>query len=184
MAEAAHTEKRYPVKFPAPAPTVVPAPVSDGIPVGTGRKLNTYVHDWLNVREFEAMMPGWDIVQYMCYKSVGPNSWTINICPEEVLSCEREGAIQTLYVNEVFKVYVGIADSTREQVSQMARGYGEISPDAVLFLMRLHEFLHPPSDNLEEPTPLAGKTLQKAVDMMLENGINLHDLIKSPATPQ
>ena len=180
MPEVDQNEKRYPVKFAAPNPAVAPPHRTDGEPTSDGRPLKTYIHDWMTVQEFEALMPNQDIVRYMCYETVGPDSWTINIAPEEVLSCERDHAVQTLYVNEVLRVYVGRRDQTAADTNQMARGYGEISPDAMLFLMRLHEFLNPPTDNFDPPNTPNGDTLQKAVDLMLENGIKLHDLIKTP----
>ena len=173
--------KRYPVKFPAPRPIRLPAPPPDKSATGEARELKTYVKDWLTVEEFKYLMPEVDIVNFMCYEAVGPDSWPINICAEDVLSCESRHAVQTTYINAVRQVYLGQQEQSPEQIEKIARHYGEISPDAVLFLMRLHEYLHHTEDNFEQPEEPDEATLSAAVGMMVQNEIGLHHLIKNPS---
>ena len=174
--------KRYPVKFAAPALVNMPATSPNEGATSEARELKTYVKDWLTVEEFNYLMPEHDIVKFMCYEAVGPESWTINLHASDVLSCESRRAVQTIYVNAVRNVYLGKDQETPEKIEKIARGYGEISPDAVLFLMRLHEYLNDPEDNFEAPQAPDEETLSKAVEMMINNDVALHHLTKNDNT--
>ena len=145
-----------------------------------GRELQTYVKDWVTLEEFETLMPGEDIVRYMCYEAVGPEHWTINIHPEEVLTWERDNAVQSIYVKSMFRNYQDQFEEKPERLAKTTRGYGEISPDAVLFLMKLHEMLNWPKDDFTPHIPLEDEELSKAIQLMVENGVTIHDLIKYP----
>ena len=165
----AHTDKRYPVKFKAPNQAQVP---------DTDRSLDTYVHDWLTVEEFNRMMPGQNIIQYMSYEALGPDDWGVRITPDEVLSCERNRAAQTIFINAVRSHYLSQAELAPDDVSKIARDYDDISPATVLFLLHVMEILISPVDNFDPPPVLEGEELKKAVNLMVEQGVRYHDLLK------
>ena len=178
MTTKPNNPKTYPVKFVAPNPVQLPVDMSDGQNPVEGRQLNTYVKDWLTLDEFDSLMPGHDIVRFMAYEAVGPEGWTIHIHAEEVLSCERDRAMQTIFINAMRQEHLSKAHADPADIREMARGYGEISPDAVLFLMRLHEFMNEPEDNFQHPDPPDAETLAKADEMMTQNGVTMRDLMK------
>ena len=169
------SSKKYPVRIKAPQPAQVEHP--DG-----KRELRTYIQDWMTLEEFESMKPGCDIVRYMSYEAVGPEHWTIHVTPDEVLNCERDRAIQGIYINAVLRKFLSQAEKEPDEIRKVTKGYDEIGPDAVLFLMQLHEMLNQPVDAFESPT-LEDETIIEAVSMMVQKEVTLHDLMKSEETP-
>ena len=146
---------------------------------GTAPTLQTYIEDWVTIEEFEALKPGSDITKYMSYPSVGPEHWTIHITPDEVLNCERERAVQGIYINAILRKYLKQPEKSPDEMQKITRGYGEIGPDAVLFLMQLHEMINEPVDNFGPPAPLDDEMTLRAVDLMVQEGVTLPDLMKT-----
>ena len=161
------TEKKYPVRFPAPNP----------VTTADGRQLKTHVHDWLTRKEFEALVPGGDLVKHLCYEAVGPEHYIILIGSEEVMSCERSNAVQSLYISDFLRARDGQGERSLEEAAGIARCYEDISPDAVLFLLKLHEQVNEPVDHFEPPQAMSGAALESAMALMAGEGVTIRDLV-------
>lgn len=169
-------EKRYPVRFPAPVPAL-----AAGSGNGDGRHLKTYVQDWLTREEFETLMPGQDMVKHLCYEAVGPEHYMVLIGSEEVLSCERTSAVQTRFVNEFLQTRSGHPPRTLDEAAEISLCYDDLTPDAVLFLLKLHETVNEPSDDFTPIMPMGEQKLAQAVSLMEQEGVSIRDLVRADA---
>ena len=163
-------QNRYPVLFrEAPAGTLAAAGISTaGAPV----RVSIDFRAEMTPDEFrEAFGPDRNIVHQMAVQIEDLNGWTVNVYPSDVLACEGDHTMQTAMINAVLEQQ-GQPPLDEHQTHWDTKGWDDISPEAMLFLLNLHDHFPGPSELDNE----------RAISLMKDAGLCLQDFLKD--TPE
>ena len=88
-----------------------------------------------------------DCRKFMRRTVAGPGGWNVTVCPEEVLACESDGAVQARVIAAAREKAGNRQTLKPSEIKARTRDCDDISIKALAFLLDLHDlFLYPDED--------------------------------------